>query len=151
MAVEDLDQALQTHNTDLIWYSIQAILVSTGHISNLLWPPLAQSQKRGKELRASLGVKEDFALRPKYFRNHFEHFDERLEKWAKASERGIFFDSNVGPLSAIGGVDARDLLRNFDPSTFTLTFRGDEYGLKPIIDVISELWQRAEPEANRPY
>jgi len=28
------------------------------------------------------------------FRNHFEHFDERLEEWAKSSERHDVLDHN---------------------------------------------------------
>jgi len=42
------------------------------------------------------------------FRNHFEHFDERLEEWAKSSERHNFVDSNIGPPNMIDGIDPKD-------------------------------------------
>lgn len=94
IAVEDLSQALQIGDMDRIWYSIQAILVAAGNVSKLLWPPKPLLPERGAELRASLSVDDDSPLEPRTFRNHFEHFDERLEQWATSSERRNFADSN---------------------------------------------------------
>ena len=151
MAVENLNQALQSHSMDDIWYHIQAFLVAAGNISKLLWPPKLRFAERGAELRKSLSVGDDSPLAPRTFRNHFEHFDERLEEWATSSERHNFADSNVGPPGAIVGLDQRDYLRNFDPVNLTVTFRGDSYQIKPIIDSIQVLWQKARVAAQNPY
>ena len=134
---------------DRIWCSVQALLVAAGNISKLLWPPTPFLPERGIELRTSLSVSEDSPLELRTFRNHFEHFDERLEKWAMSSERRNFFDSNVGPsgMTLVEGLDIEpgDYLRNFDTTNFAVTFRGDVYHLHPLIGAISDLWG----EANR--
>ncbi|HEX2279032.1 MAG TPA: hypothetical protein VHN13_18205, partial [Candidatus Tectomicrobia bacterium] len=77
---------------------------------------------------------EDSPLAPRTFRNHFEHFDARLEDWAVSSEHRTFVDANIGPTGMISGFDPGDCLRNFDPHTFTITFRGDHYHLPPIVE-----------------
>lgn len=151
IAVQDLNQALQTNDKDRIWYSIQAFLVAAGNISKLLWPPRPLLPERGVELRSSLSVSDDSPLEPRTFRNHFEHFDERLERWATSSERHNFADSNVGPLSMIVGLEPGDFLRNFDTTNFAVTFRGDIYHLQPVANAILDLWQRAAVEAEKPY
>jgi hypothetical protein len=151
LAVQDLDQSLRANDMDRIWYSVQAFLVAAGNISKLLWPPDPQLPERGAELRASLSVDDNFPLEPRTFRNHFEHFDERLEQWATSSERHNFADSNVGPTDMIVGLEPGDYLRNFDTKKFAVTFRGDEYPLKPVIDAIKEIHQKASIEAEKHF
>jgi hypothetical protein len=77
------------------------------------------------------------------FRNHFEHFDERLERWAASPEPRTPTDSNIGPVSAISGLELDDRLRHFDPTTYTVTFRGETYHLRPIIEAIQAIHLRA--------
>ncbi len=148
LAYQDLQQAIQTHDMDRIWYSVQAFLIAAGNASKLLWPSHTEIPDRGSELRASLGVHDASPLEPRAFRNHFEHFDERLEQWATSSQRHNFVDSNVGPLSAIGGIDPTDCLRNLDPTSFALTYRGDTYALKPVAEAAQTLWQGAVEAQN---
>ena len=144
IAAQDLEQALRASEQDRLWYSVQAFLVASVNISKLLWPPKPGLPERGSELRKSLSVEDNSPLEPRTFRNHFEHFDERIEQWASSSERRNFVDSNVGPPGMIVGIDPRDYLRNFDTSKFAVTFRGDIYILGPLIGAIESLWQRAK-------
>jgi hypothetical protein len=150
-AVEQIKAGIENNNSDLVWYAIQSFLVAVGNISKIFWPPDSKYQKRGEELRKSLGIKDDFPIKPRKFRNHFEHFDERLEKWATSSKRRNFVDSNIGPSNMVVGVDPEDFLRNFDPTSWTITFRGDKYELKPIINAINDLYPRVSAEANKPW
>ena len=106
-------------------------------------------KRGGEELRKSLGIEDNSPIQPRNFRNHFEHFDERLEKWATSSKRHNFVDSNIGSSNMIVGIDPEDFLRNFEPTSRTLTFRGDKYELKPIIEVIYELYPKVSTEANK--
>jgi hypothetical protein len=143
IASSDLEQALRDGgNIDTIWYSVQAFLIAAGNLSKLFWP-IDQYANRGRELRDSFALKDDSILAPRTFRNHFEHFDERLEAWATGSPHRTFVDSNVGPRDMIGGFDPGDYLRNFDTQNFAVTFRGDTYLLRPIIDVVRDLHGRA--------
>jgi hypothetical protein len=133
--------------SDRLWYAVQAFLVAAGNISTLLWPSYRKGEgrtpERGPELRAGLAVEEDSPLAPRTLRNHFEHFDERLEEWAVSPGPRKVVDSNIGPVSAISGYDPKSLLRHFDPATFTVIFRGETYDLPPVIEAIEAIHQRA--------
>lgn len=150
MAEHGLKQALRTGDVDGIWYSVRAFLVAAGNISKLLWPPRPSSTERGAKLRES-PVPINSPLKPRTFRNSFEHFDERLEQWATSSERHNLADSNVGSPNMIVGLELGDYLRNFDTVNWAVTFRGDTYYIQPIADAIQELWQRASVEAAKPH
>lgn len=106
--------------------------------------------KRGEALRTSLGVPDSSPLEPRTFRNHFEHFDERLEQWATSLQRKNFADSNVDPAGMIAGLDPGDYLRNFDTKNYAVTFRGDAYLLKPVVDAIRELHAMVLVESRKP-
>lgn len=151
MAAQDLEHALRAGDMNRIWYSVQALLVAAGHISMLLWGADQPAAERRAPLRASLSVNDDSLLQPRTFRNHFEHFDERLEQWATSSERRNFADQNVGPPGMIAGLDPKDYLRNFDATTMAVTFRGDAYPLRPIVDAIRGLREKAAAEAMKPH
>ncbi len=126
-------------------------MVAVGNISKIFWSPNHKYQKRGEELRKSLSIKDDSPIKPRKFRNSFEHFDERLENWATSSKRHNFVDSNIGPSNMIAGINPEDFLRNFDPTSWTLTFRGDKYELEQVIEAIYNLYPRVSAEANKPY
>ena len=150
IAAQDLNQALKASDMDRVWYSVQAFLIAAGNVSKLLWPPKPLLPERGADLRASFSVGDDSPLEPRKFRNHFEHFDERLEQWATSSERRNFADSNVGPPGMIVGLEPGDYLRNFNTTDFAITFRGDIYHLQPMINAIRDLWQKAAVETEKP-
>ena len=150
IANNDLFLALKTGDVDRLWYSVQSFLVATGNLSKLLWPSKSSLPNRGVELRQSLSINDNSPLAPRTFRNHFEHFDERLERWIVSSRQHIFVDSNIGPQNMIGGVDKEDYIRNFDTTNSVVTFRGDLYYLKPVIEAVQELWEKAVIESQKP-
>jgi hypothetical protein len=142
------------------WYSVQAFLVAAGNISKLLWPSYQKGEmlihERGPELRAGLAVEEDSPLAPRTLRNHFEHFDVRLEQWAVSSKKRVFADSCIGLANLIrghqaAGVTPEDYLRNFDPVNFAVTFRGETYQLRPIIEAIQAIHQRVTEKLSQRF
>jgi len=152
IAVEQIKTGLENHNLDLTLYAIQNFLVAVANISKFFWPPKPKYQKRGEELRNSLGIKNDSPIRQREGRNRFEHFDEWLEEWATSSKGNNFIDSNIGPINKmVVGIAQEDILRNLDPTTWTLTFIGEKYELKPMIEGIHYLYLKAQIEANKPY
>jgi len=146
MSFSDLEGALKTGDMDRIWHAIQAFLVAAGNVSKLLWPAKASASNRGEELRLVLTVVDDSILSPRTFRNHFEHFDERLESWAASSTRKNLADSNVGPSGMIQGLEPSDCLRNLDTTQMAVTFRGDTYLLTPLVEALRELHVAAVTE-----
>ena len=151
IAVNDMEAAFKSGKSDSIdrfWYSVQAFLVCCGDISKLLWPN-EKYDARGIGLRKSLGVDDDSPLRPRDFRNHFEHFDERLEDWITSSERHNIVDSSIFPKGLFVGIDEKDYLRNYHNDTGTVSFRGDEYHLVPLVKAIQDLLAKTGQADNR--
>jgi hypothetical protein len=48
------------------------------------------------------------------------------------------------------GADPGDYLRNFDTTRCAVTFRGDTYLLKPVVEALSELHAKAKAENDKP-
>ena len=134
-----------------LWYSLQNFLVAVGNISKIFWvypkdgdAPTSSEQhgmERAEKLRKIYLVDEEPPYKSRKFRNHFEHFDQRIDDWATSSTRKCFVDSNICPKGSIVGMDQNDEFRNLDPQTFTLTFAGKEYELLPVYEAIKELHQ----------
>jgi hypothetical protein len=133
------------------WYSMQAFLSAVANVSKLLWgsgtsnQQRLEAEERRRPLRETLDVAEDSPLRARAFRNHFDHFDERLEKqfndWAAGGYQGGISDTFVGD---IDDLDIGHLaLRNFDTTTKTLTFRGEKLPLAPLFAHLSLLEEEA--------
>jgi hypothetical protein len=143
LAQQDLETAMKQGGSSRVWYSIQAALVSAANVSKILWPT-KNASARGDYLRSLLGVEEAALIASRTFRNHFEHFDERLETWAASSKRQLLFDTNIAPVGMIEGVDPTDWLRNFDPVTRYLIYEGEVFDLPAVFREASELWGKAE-------
>ena len=116
--------------------------------------PYPAHKERGKLLRKSLFVKDDSPLKARKFRDHFTHFDERLDDWALSSESHDYADSNVGITPGKGvvfwfaeGEYLRNIFRTDYPFEFAVTFRGETLSLPPIIEAVQELAQKAEAES----
>lgn len=140
MSASDLREALEHQDdTDRIWIAVQSFLVAAANVSKLLWGSGQSASNGRRALRESLGVSDKSVLRSRKMRNHFEHFDERLKKWAACSERHNIVDSNVMPANAISGIDSCDYLRNLDPNTWSLTFAGEIYELNPVLEALRKL------------
>jgi hypothetical protein len=143
MSLEDMESALVARDTDRIWFCVQAFLVAVGNLSKLLWPH-SKYGERGEFLRRELGVPDDSPLGPRTFRNHFEHFDERLEAWLASDGSRNFVDSNIGPPGAIAGFGPSTFHRNLDPESMTVTFRGDACKIQLIVADLRRLSLRVD-------
>jgi hypothetical protein len=80
---------------DRFWYSVQSLLMAAANVSKLLWPTYRRGENlipcRGEELRKSLAISDEHSpLSDRTLRNHFEHFDARLEHWPAS----LTFDSS---------------------------------------------------------
>lgn len=125
-----------------LWYHIQSFLISTANISKILWP-INDTHKRGESLRNYLGISVQSPLESRTFRNHFEHFDERLSTWFTAYPHKNFIDMNVGQAGTfIGNIDKSDYIRHYDPVAQRLIFRGEEYDINIIVEAVRDLTKK---------
>jgi hypothetical protein len=143
-----LGDAEEQLNRDIrrFWYSIQAFLIAVANISKIMWPAALYSD-RGNRLRERLSISEHSCLKSRSFRNHFEHFDERVQHWFDSPRPPGFADFCIGGDDSFGGgLGKPHYMRNFNPTTYTLYFQGEEYHLRPVIAALKELHERAKNE-----
>jgi hypothetical protein len=114
-AAHKLNAALTTHNRTEIWMHLQTILVASANLSKMFWGSSGKKEAERERLREAFQVKDDSPLRDPDLRNDFEHFDTRLEKWFAESERHNYLGRNIGPPTAIGGIDTAERFQQFDP------------------------------------
>jgi len=121
-----------------VWSSIQSILVAAGNVSKILWPQ-KEYEARGKRLRELLKVDEGNLLSDRKFRNHFEHYDDRIEKWFKGKTSAVYSDLAIDPLKSMRRNVPTNHHRAYDPLTQTLTFRGESFDLAAVLKELKEI------------
>ena len=122
-----------------IWGAIQSILVSSGNVSKILWP-MKKFGERGKLLRQYLNIPENHILAPRVFRNHFEHFDERVEERFNKIPYGIYEDRAMNP-SLPPVFDDREQMcqRGYNTFNHTLIFDGEILDIQALINALKDL------------
>lgn len=131
-----------THNRnwpqcmDVFWEAAQNLLVAAANIAKALWGSGGKKATERADLRMSLSVDDTSLLKASpILRNHFEHFDDRIEEWEQRSERKLFVDRNVGDKNKMIFPAPADyeVFRNYDPATTELTFWGDSVNLRELV------------------
>ena len=125
-----------------IWSAVQSILIAAGNVSKILWPPRSRSAPRGAMLRALLDIDENNAISDRNFRNHFEHYDERIEDWFSSTHSAVYVDQIIGSPPGLLRDFPQNAHRGYDPSTQTLSFRGESMNLASILGALDEIRQK---------
>jgi len=142
---------LAKFDSNQVWFYIQSFLNSTANVSKLLFGTKEKVSAARKPLRDSLNVSDDSIIKIRDMRNHFEHFDERIEKWNKTSVRHNFADQLIGPTDMIPGLEQNDYFRHFDTSKKAIRFNGEEYLIQPIVDELVKIHTVASIESQKMY
>lgn len=127
-----------------IWVSIQSILVAAGNVSKILWPR-KPSKARGERLRTLLNIDDGNLLSDRKFRNHFEHYDERIEDWFEKNGSAVYADSSISPFDSIWGGNPSNRHRAYNPMTHALTFRGESVDLASLLNALEEIRHKCHP------
>lgn len=122
------------------WCSIQSILVTAGNVSKILWPN-EKYKIRGERLRQLLKVEKDNPLSIRKFRNHFEHYDERIEEYLKDNSQGVYIDLAMNPNLKSGIFNSFPLNahRGYNSFNNTLVFREETLDLNEILTALDNL------------
>lgn len=123
-----------------VWASIQSILVSAANISKILWSKT--NPLRGERLRKLLNIQDDNILSNREFRNHFEHYDERIEKWFINRPNGVYIDLAMNP--SFGGVLTSNHHRGYNSIDNTLVFRGNKLDLNKVLTALLEVYNNCK-------
>lgn len=119
-----------------VWSLIQTILIATGIVSRTLWPTGKKNENRGEILRQILKVDEDNILSNRTFRNHFEHYEERIEEWFDNHPTAAYVDLAMNP-SLSGTID--NCHRGYNSFNNTLVFRGKLLDLNQILKALEDI------------
>ncbi len=153
VAAQEIDAALTRHDDHAVFCALQALLGAAANTSKALWGVHKTKKVLAARafLRASLQVADNSPLHPRDMRNHYDHFDERLDEWWATSKRHNIVDMGIMNRAAIRGIDDIDRFRAFDPQTGDATFAGDDFNIKAIVDEVKRILPIVTQEANKPH
>jgi len=138
-ASERLEETNNTFDRIEVWCSIQSILVAAGNVSKILWPS-HKYKIRGERLRQLLKVEKNNLLSNRKFRNHFEHYDERIEEWFQSRSGGVYVDLSMNPsMSGLGNSH-----RGYNSFNNTLIFRGELFELAEVLKALEEIYENCK-------
>lgn len=141
-AFERLDLACANSDRVEVWCSIQSILVAAANVSKILWPN-KKYEIRGVKLRQMLKVEKGNPLANRKFRNHFEHYDERIEDWFENHSSVVYCDLAMNPFLR-GSIPINDH-RGYNSFNNTLVFRGEILDLNEISKALEEILKNCKP------
>ncbi len=124
-----------------LFRNLQSLLCHAASISKILWSGDRIGKRRSEELRTFLVVDDDYpVLASREVRNHFEHFDERLDEALSRTEGTQFVDLNIMSPGVISGIQEK-VWRNLDPANWLVTFWDDSIDLMTLLVEIQTLMQ----------
>jgi len=141
-AAERLDATQNNFDNVEVWCSIQSILVATGNVSKILWPPDKKYKMRGERLRQILKVQDDNILSDRKFRNYFEHYDSRIEDWFSKQSQGVYIDLAMNPSFPGRNLNSH---RGYNSFNNTLEFRGEILDLNDILKALELIFENCKP------
>jgi len=141
---------------DALWIAVQMFVTGAGNVSKALWGCGNQAQRakayvERQDLRDSLQVNDSSPLRDLAMRNHFEHFDERIEKWWEEDSTHNMLDRSVFPPHMVQGLPSNWWFRVIDPSSMKITFWDDEFSIQPIADECERVFAISNVECAKPH
>jgi hypothetical protein len=151
LAANEVNSGLQQQNLTMVFFGTQNLLNAVANISKALWGQRGKFSEARKDLRDSIGIGDDSPLHQVTMRNHFEHFDERLDKWWSDSKAHNFMDFNLAPRSSVAGIEEIDWFRIFDPKTTDMTFWSEDFNLQQLINEVQRILPKLKEEANKPH
>jgi len=143
LAYDEAAAALQKHQPDRFWHSLQALVTAAGHLQALLWParePVAGAA----ELRQALGVADGSPLcHPGLAAAR--NIAGLLESWQAAHPDRTWHASNFAA-GGFTGVRSAECIRYFDRESSVYVLCGHIFVLPGLLGAIAELSHRARME-----
>lgn len=141
-AVERLETTKTTFDKIEVWGSIQSILVTAGNVSKILWPSDNKYKSRGERLRQLLKIDEDNILSNRKFRNHFEHYDSRIEEWFNNQPSAVYRDLAMNPSFSGWNLNTH---RGYNSFNNTLQFREEILYLNHLLEEMEKILESCKP------
>lgn len=130
------------NDSDEFWFGIQSYLAAVGNLSKLLFG-FSRDNPRAITLRSKLDISDSSLLKSRDLRNHFEHYDERLDRWIASTEDGNYIDRAIGQ-KELFNFGSTIIQRMFDPKTYILSYQDEEYNLAAVHKEVMTLSAKAD-------
>ena len=132
--------------TDVVFSSIHSFLSHCAMVSKML--KADDGSTPTKTIGDVLGVAAGSSIHQRTFRNHLEHYDERLQLWINQFGPNVSIGAyNMGPKTALK-IPGFVFVRHYDPSTKVFTFVNDDFDLSALhsevqlIQGVADTWVR---------
>lgn len=132
-AAQDINAGLKSRDARRVMYAVQNLLNAGANISKMLWGQRGKKAEERAPLRDSIGISDTSPLREVTMRNHFEHMDERIDRWKSTSARKNYADMLIGPREMIEGIEPTDTFRWFDPVSADVIFWGEAFNIQSLV------------------
>jgi hypothetical protein len=100
---------------------------------------LKEYKRRGEKLRKLLNIDESNLLSDRKIRNHFEHYDERIETWFKNQSSAVYRDLAMNPSMYNFGNRFANTHRGYNSFDNTIVFRGESLDLGAVLNALEEI------------
>lgn len=129
-------------NNDAVFSSIHSFLSHCAMVSKML--AARDDSYPQKSIGGILGIANTSVIHERQFRNHLEHYDERLKKWIK--EHGI--GKPIGTYN-IGSKTKYPkhiilLVSHYDPDSAVFTFVNEDFDLRALAEEVKRIKECAD-------
>ncbi len=129
-------------NNDAVFSSIHSFLSHCAMVSKML--AAKDDGKPPKSIGDVLGVSCTSLIHQRVFRNHLEHYDERLKAWIKKyALKSMIGTYNIGPKSAMQIPDLV-FVSHYDPASGIFTFVNDNFDLTMMFAEVQRIQAMAD-------
>ena len=99
-------------------------------------------ERKGGKLRSILEIDNGNILEERKLRNHFEHYDERIDDWFKTNKSAVYIDSKIEPFEpGISGFK-QFAHREYNPLTREFIFRGEKFDIGGLLVELEKLTEK---------
>ncbi len=129
---------------DAVFSSIHSFLSHCAMISKMI--KATDDSTPPKPISDILQISDSSVIHQRIFRNHLEHYDERLKDWIKQSGANCNIGTyNIGPKGDLQ-ISNIVFVRHYDSNTKTFTFVNDDFDLSVLanevqrIKILADTW-----------
>ena len=147
--LDELQQSPKPGGTRLpnseVFRALHSFLTHCANISRLLFPGQRrnnQTRRRGKMLCDALDVDENSPIADRSLRDHLEHYDERLDRWARRASKSAtvsFATDNIHPKGMGANVRPESTFRTYLTDSKEFFFMGHTYELVPLATEVRKI------------
>ncbi len=132
--------------TEGVWAAVQSLLSAAANLQKAFGGQGGRKDDERRPLRDAFRVDNSSPLRAAHeMRNHFDHLDERFERWAKTLVRMTHIDRHIGPTGVMANFDTPDRMRAFEPDTWDVIFQGDRINLRSLTAEADRILKYTQP------